>query len=89
MSIAAGTALSQSYHLPNSLQPNPTQQRGIFGTRNWHSTASILDGTSNTIATSEYVRPQTTNSLGNTAVVAAASNPLPCVATYNRAVNSL
>ncbi|MCI0357367.1 MAG: DUF1559 domain-containing protein [Planctomycetaceae bacterium] len=79
-----GDSFISSYHLPNSLQPNPTTQRGIFGTRNWHSTASILDGTSNTIAVSEYVRPQFSNSLGQTAVVAPAPNALPCVAVYNR-----
>lgn len=49
------------------------RNRGIFG-RCWPKMGEITDGTSNTIAIAEYIRPQATQALG--AVILQTGNPL-------------
>lgn len=49
------------------------RNRGIFG-RSWPKMSEITDGTSNTIAIAEFIRPQATQALG--AVVLQTGNPL-------------
>jgi hypothetical protein len=63
-------------------------QRGIFGMFNWVGIHDIKDGTSNTIAISEAVRPTGPRSLGIVACNALGSTPLDCRATYNSGSDS-
>jgi len=63
---------------------NTWDQRGIFGVMNWVRLADILDGTSNTAAVSEIVRPWGADTLGMVGVTGALDpNPLACRAIYN------
>ena len=56
-----------------SAQKLEIRNRGIFG-RSWPKIGEITDGTSNTIAIAEYIRPQATQALG--AVILQTGNPL-------------
>jgi prepilin-type N-terminal cleavage/methylation domain-containing protein/prepilin-type processing-associated H-X9-DG protein len=58
-------------------------QRGVFGTFNWVSFGDMTDGSSNTIAMSESVRPQGSRDFGRVAANSMGSTPLDCRATYN------
>ena len=62
----------------------PQTSRGIFGVWRGVNLSEILDGTSNTIAVSERVRPAATNSFGMVANNAAAT-PAACLPVYNSA----
>jgi prepilin-type processing-associated H-X9-DG protein len=58
-------------------------QRGIFGMFNWVGFRDILDGTSNTLAISEAVRPRSVRSFGIIACNSLGSTPLNCRAVYD------
>ena len=57
--------------------------RGIFGVRTWVSMAAIEDGTTNTVAISESIRPRGTNALGGMARGSLGNNPRDCLAVYD------
>ncbi len=64
-----------------SSYPTPPPTRGIFGPNTAVKFANILDGTSNTLALSEIVRPPNGNGFGaNT--TANANNPVNCLASF-------
>jgi prepilin-type N-terminal cleavage/methylation domain-containing protein/prepilin-type processing-associated H-X9-DG protein len=79
----AFTRNGSSYSPSTGTNDWPTSQRGIFGLYNWVKIAAITDGTSNTIALSESVRPWGTNTVGNIAVGSVGSAPLDCRATMS------
>lgn len=64
------------------------QSRGIFPLFNWCRMADIRDGTSNTIAVSESVRPWGNNTLGRVATNSMGTAPIDCKATYNSATKT-
>ena len=69
--IVGGTQERESAAI--SGQKLEIRNRGIFG-RSWPKMSEITDGTSNTIAIAEFIRPQATQALG--AVVLQTGNPL-------------
>jgi len=64
------------------------QARGVFPLFNWVRMAEMLDGTSNTIAISESIRPTSTNSLGRVASNSMGAAPIDCKATFNSATDT-
>jgi prepilin-type N-terminal cleavage/methylation domain-containing protein/prepilin-type processing-associated H-X9-DG protein len=68
-----------------SAQKLEIRNRGAFG-RSWPKIAEFTDGTSNTIAIAEYIRPQAANALGMVVMIAAnpsTYSPLSCRAQWN------
>ena len=57
--------------------------RGVFGSMQWSNFRDITDGTSNTIAMSELVRPNSLNHRGMLAGSTSITTPTACKATYN------
>ncbi len=81
--IQGGTQERDDVNL--SAQKLPIRNRGAFG-RSWPKLSEITDGTSNTIAIAEYIRPDSVASLGMVAMIAADPNsysPLSCRAQWN------
>jgi prepilin-type N-terminal cleavage/methylation domain-containing protein/prepilin-type processing-associated H-X9-DG protein len=67
-------------------QKLPIHNRGIFGRLNFPKMADINDGTSNTIAVGEYVRPHKVDSIGMVLLIAGDPTtyaPLSCKAQWN------
>ncbi len=71
--------------VPLSAEKRPIRNRGIFG-RSWPTMAEIVDGTSNTIAIAEFIRPSNALGRGMVAMIAAdpaTYSPLSCRAQWN------
>lgn len=71
--------------IPLSAQKLAIRNRGVFG-RCWPSLGEVTDGTSNTIAIAEYVRPGSANGAGMVVLIAAdpaSYSPLSCRAQWN------
>jgi len=67
---------SQNGTYPNALAPKPS--RGMFGVYRTYTFGDISDGTSNTIAISERIRPNSATSIGAISQ-AAVTTPLECL----------
>ncbi|MBI1249441.1 DUF1559 domain-containing protein [bacterium] len=65
--------------------PVSRPSRGMFGSYKWYNFRDITDGTSNTIAMSELVRPNSTSHIGMLAGSTGITTPSACKATYNYA----
>ena len=81
--IQGGTQERDSVSLSN--QKLAIRNRGVFG-RSWPTIGEISDGTSNTIAMAEFLRPASNRSLGMVLMIAADPNtfsPLSCRAQWN------
>ena len=68
-----------------SAQKQQIRNRGVFG-RSWPGIGEISDGTSNTVAIAEYIRPASAQGLGMVVMIAADPNtfsPLSCRAQWN------
>ncbi|MEN6495731.1 MAG: DUF1559 domain-containing protein [Thermoguttaceae bacterium] len=59
--------------------------RGVFGILTWPRFADIIDGTSNTIALAEYVRPGSHGDFGDIVNLNSSFTLSQCVAAYDRA----
>ena len=69
----------------SSLPVSPRPSRGVFGSYKWYNFRDITDGTSNTIAMSELVRPSNLKHRGMLANSTSITTPSACKATYNYA----
>jgi prepilin-type N-terminal cleavage/methylation domain-containing protein len=81
--IQGGTQERDNVGLSN--QKQQIRNRGIFG-RSWPTIGEISDGTSNTVAMAEFLRPSSAASLGMVLMIAADPNtfsPLSCRAQWN------
>ncbi len=73
-----------------SAQKLQIRNRGVYG-RSWPSIAEVTDGTSNTIAIAEFVRPASATGAGMVVLIAAdpaTYSPLSCRAQWNGRVFS-
>lgn len=81
--ISGGTQERDDVNL--SAQKLQIRNRGAFG-RSWPKIAEFTDGTSNTIAIAEYIRPFSATALGMVVMIAAdptTYSPLSCKAQWN------
>lgn len=78
--FSAGDTLSSSGSNPTSTTPVVVGSRGGFGSLKCYRLADISDGTSNTIAMSEGVRPTRQREIGIKTELADATNPSLCQA---------
>jgi prepilin-type N-terminal cleavage/methylation domain-containing protein len=74
------TGITQNGTYPNGLTPRGS--RGLFGVYQCYSFGDIPDGSSNTIAMAEKIRPQASGDLGMVST-AGGTNPLTCRAQWN------
>lgn len=63
--------------------PESHEGRGMFSAMVWYGMSDVLDGTTNTIAVSEGVRPTASNRLGMRSSQLTHSTPVSCSATYD------
>ncbi len=86
--------ISSQWMLPNEERNNAAlaaqklviKNRGIFGRANFPKIGEISDGTSNTLAFSEFNRPESVQSIGMVVLIAAdplTYSPLSCRAQWN------
>jgi prepilin-type N-terminal cleavage/methylation domain-containing protein/prepilin-type processing-associated H-X9-DG protein len=83
--LNAGDSDVESRLNATSGAPTLIATRGLFATNICYAVRDCLDGTSNTFAASERVRPISQNSLGMVAIppLGAGATPAACTATYN------
>lgn len=84
---SAGDTLASSGDNGSSPVPIIVPSRGMFGSLISYKMSQCTDGTSNTIAMSEGIRPSSENRLGGRSVNVDASNPTNCLATFSESSN--
>ena len=82
--LCAGDSDVESRRSATSGAPTLIPTRGLFATNICYAMRDCLDGTSNTFAASERVKPDSPNSLGLVAnPIGAGASPAACAATFN------
>lgn len=82
--FSSGDSVSSSGNNGGSATPILVASRGMFGAHICYGVRDALDGTSNTIAMAEGVRPTGTNTRGMVSNTAGIANPAACTALFNR-----
>lgn len=82
--FSSGDSVSSSGNNGNSATPILVASRGMFGAHICYGVRDALDGTSNTIAMAEGVRPTGTNTRGMVSNTAGIANPAACTALFDR-----
>jgi prepilin-type N-terminal cleavage/methylation domain-containing protein len=84
--VCAGDSDVESRIGGNSAGPIVIPTRGMFAVLTCYSMRDLIDGSSNTMAASERVRPVDTTGFGHVAnAIGAGASPAACAATYNAA----
>ncbi|ADG69305.1 protein of unknown function DUF1559 [Planctopirus limnophila DSM 3776] len=86
--FCSGDSISSSGGNGSSATPIVVQSRGMFGSLVCYGVRDALDGTSNTIAMAEGVRPTGTNTRGMVSATAGIANPAACTALFDRATGT-
>ncbi|MBA4031347.1 MAG: prepilin-type cleavage/methylation domain-containing protein [Planctomyces sp.] len=86
--FCSGDSITSSGGNGSSATPIVVQSRGMFGSLVCYGVRDALDGTSNTIAMSEGVRPTANNTRGMLSNTAGIANPAACTALFDRATGT-
>ncbi|ODA30065.1 DUF1559 domain-containing protein [Planctopirus hydrillae] len=86
--FSSGDSITSSGGNGSSTTPIVVQSRGMFGSLVCYGVRDALDGTSNTIAMAEGVRPTGTNTRGMLSATAGIANPAACTALFDRSTGT-
>ncbi|RCS46030.1 DUF1559 domain-containing protein [Bremerella cremea] len=73
-----GLCVGDNWRQTSGADANDIHPRGMFGYRSWYKMRDVVDGTTNTIAFAEIIRPTGDRKRGDTAMGVGPSSPSDC-----------